>query len=158
MQISILAVGRFRSAAQKTLYEDYAARLKKGALLGPLRLQEVEEKRNLAPEQLKQREGELLGRALRDGARSIALDEQGDSLDSLQMADLLGGWREQGVRETAFLIGGADGLSDSLRQRADRTISLGRLTWPHMLVRVLLAEQVFRANAILAGHPYHRGS
>ncbi|WP_026988535.1 23S rRNA (pseudouridine(1915)-N(3))-methyltransferase RlmH [Fodinicurvata fenggangensis] len=156
MQITILAVGRFRSGPQRALYEDYAARLKKGTLLGPLKLQEVEEKRNLEPARLKAREGELLDRALPEGARCIALDERGDNLDSAQLAGLLGQWREEGLRETVFLIGGADGLSPELRQRADRVLSFGRMTWPHLLVRGLLAEQVFRANAILSGHPYHR--
>lgn len=156
MQITILAVGRFRSGSQRTLYEDYAARLKKGALLGPLKLQEVEEKRNLEPERLKAREGELLARALPGGAHCIALDERGDNLDSVELAGLLGQWREEGQRETVFLIGGADGLSPELRERADKVLSFGRMTWPHMLVRGLLAEQIFRANAILSGHPYHR--
>ena len=117
---------------------------------------EVEEKRNLSGGELKAREGELLISALPGGAKVIALDEKGKSLSSRELATLLGSWGDEGVRETAFVIGGADGLDGSVRKKADLTISLGAMTWPHMMVRGMVAEQIYRAQSILSGHPYHR--
>ena len=90
------------------------------------------------------------------GALAVALDEHGRQLDSLAFARRLGEWQDQGRSEIAFLIGGPDGLAPSLLEQADAVIALGSMTWPHRLVRVLLAEQLYRASAILAGHPYHR--
>lgn len=155
MRLTLLAVGRWRAGPQQSLFDDYARRLG-GGPLGPLQLKEVELRKPLPPEAQKAREAELLLAARPAGARLIALDETGRSLDSRSFAGLLGRWRDEGVRETALAIGGADGLDAGLRQRADLCLSLGALTWPHMLVRVLLAEQLFRADAILQGHPYHR--
>ena len=86
----------------------------------------------------------------------MALDERGRQLGSRDFAQKLGAWRDQGVAEIAFVIGGADGLAESLRRRADLTLSLGQMTWPHMLARAMLVEQIYRAQQILAGHPYHR--
>jgi 23S rRNA (pseudouridine1915-N3)-methyltransferase len=88
--------------------------------------------------------------------RTIALDERGKVLGSVEFAEQLGRWRDEGVREARFLIGAADGHDAALRDSADLLLSLGRATWPHMLARAMLAEQLFRATAILSGHPYHR--
>lgn len=88
--------------------------------------------------------------------RTIALDEKGEILSSMQMAERIRDWRDSGVRELRFLIGAADGLSAEERASADMLWSFGRATWPHMLVRVMLTEQLWRASAILSGHPYHR--
>lgn len=151
MRITLAAVGRMKAGAMKELYELYAARLR-----WRISLKEVEERRTLAPEALKEQEGELLLAALPRGARVIALDERGRTMSSRDFAELLGRWRDEGVQDLAFLIGGADGLSKATRQTADVILSLGRMTWPHMLVRGLLAEQLFRAESILSGHPYHR--
>jgi len=151
MRITLLAVGRMKAGAAQDLYELYAARLR-----WPLTVKEVEERRSLPPEALKQQEGALLLAALPRGARVVALDEGGKEMSSRDFAGLLGRWQDEGVGETAFVIGGADGLSAEVRQAADVILSLGRMTWPHMLVRGLLAEQLFRAESILAGHPYHR--
>lgn len=155
MRLTLLAVGRLRGGPLQTLFDDYARRLG-GGPLGPLSVKEVEERKLLPAPALKAREGALLLAALPEGARLVALDERGRSLDSRGFAAQLGRWREEGVRETAFAIGGADGLDEAVRARADLLLSLGALTWPHQLVRVLLAEQLFRADAILQGHPYHR--
>lgn len=87
---------------------------------------------------------------------TIALDEKGDNWTSAKFASLLGRWRDDGVREARFLIGAADGLNDEERNSADVFFSFGKATWPHMMVRAMLAEQLFRASAILSGHPYHR--
>lgn len=88
--------------------------------------------------------------------RIVALDEGGDALTSTGLARLLEGWRDDGIREARFLIGAADGLTANERASADRTLSFGTLTWPHLLVRAMLAEQLYRATTIIAGHPYHR--
>ncbi|MHA6721808.1 23S rRNA (pseudouridine(1915)-N(3))-methyltransferase RlmH [Sphingomonas sp. RS2018] len=91
-----------------------------------------------------------------DGARIVMLDESGEMLGSTPFARALGRWRDDGVRECRFLIGAADGFGDAERAGADLLLSFGRLTWPHMLARAMLAEQLWRATSILAGHPYHR--
>ncbi len=88
--------------------------------------------------------------------RRVLLDEKGDMLGSIDFARRLERWRDDGVRETRFLIGAADGFGDAERAEADLLVSFGRATWPHMLARAMLAEQLFRATSILAGHPYHR--
>ena len=162
MRLTLAAVGRAKAGAVRDAYHDYAARLDQGprgprGLLGPLTLKEVEERRPLAPVELKRREAELLLAAVPKGARLIALDERGKALSSEEFAQLLGGWRDDGVAEAAFVIGGAEGLDDSVRAAASLVLSLGPMTWPHMLVRVLLVEQLYRAQSILTGHPYHRG-
>ena len=95
-------------------------------------------------------------RALVEGSVLILLDERGKALDSEAFANLLGGYRDQGKRDLMIAIGGADGLDPALHDRADAVLCLGRMTWPHQLVRVLIAEQLYRAVTILSGHPYHR--
>jgi 23S rRNA (pseudouridine1915-N3)-methyltransferase len=94
--------------------------------------------------------------ALDGGARTVVLDETGAMLSSKAFAERLGSWRDSGVRETRFLIGAADGFGDAERSQADLLLSLGRATWPHLLARAMLAEQLWRAASILANHPYHR--
>jgi 23S rRNA (pseudouridine1915-N3)-methyltransferase len=105
---------------------------------------------------LKAREAALILAALPARARLIALDERGTMWSSRGLADKLAAWRNQGVAELAFAIGGADGLGVEVLGRAEATLSLGPMTWPHLLVRSLLFEQLYRAHQILAGHPYHR--
>jgi 23S rRNA (pseudouridine1915-N3)-methyltransferase len=90
------------------------------------------------------------------GSRIIALDETGEQIGSTALARTLELWRDAGTREARFLIGAADGLSDDERASADKLIAFGKATWPHMLVRAMLVEQIYRATSILAGHPYHR--
>ncbi|MFD1787309.1 23S rRNA (pseudouridine(1915)-N(3))-methyltransferase RlmH [Sphingomonas floccifaciens] len=90
------------------------------------------------------------------GARIVMLDETGETPGSVAFAQRIGRWRDDGVRECRFLIGAADGFDDAQRAQADMLLSFGRLTWPHMLARAMLAEQLWRATAILSGHPYHR--
>jgi 23S rRNA (pseudouridine1915-N3)-methyltransferase len=89
-------------------------------------------------------------------AKVIALDEGGEALNSVAFAKLLEGWRDDGIREARFLIGAADGLTAAERASADKIMSFGAATWPHLMVRALLAEQLYRATTIIAGHPYHR--
>lgn len=150
-RISILAIGRARGGPEMDLARAYLERLP-----WPAEIREFEERRRLPAGERREREGALLLAALPRGARLVALDERGRSLTSAAFALQMGRWVGEGSGDLCFAIGGADGLADELRQRADMLLSLGAMTWPHMLVRVLLAEQLYRAHSILAGHPYHR--
>ena len=120
--------------------------------LGPARVVEVEDKKNLGMSA----EADLLARALPAGALVVALDERGRLQSSPEFAADLAGWRDKGRQDLAFIIGGADGIAPDLRDRADAALSFGQMVWPHMLVRVMLAEQLYRAASILSGAPYHR--
>ena len=113
---------------------------------------EVEDKKNLGMAA----EAVLLERAIPGGALIVTLDERGRVLSSPEFADQLAGWRDGGRQDVAFVIGGADGIDPGLRAKAGFSISFGRMVWPHMLVRVMLAEQLYRAATILGGGPYHR--
>jgi len=155
MRVTLAAVGRTKAGPARDLYEDYAGRLSRGPI-GPLILKEVEARGTLPPAEGRRREAELLRAAVPAGARLIALDERGQSLRSAEFAALLGRWRDAGTAEVACIIGGAEGLDEALRAEAALVLSLGPMTWPHLLVRALLAEQLFRASSILTGHPYHR--
>jgi 23S rRNA (pseudouridine1915-N3)-methyltransferase len=155
MRVRICAVGRLRAGPERTLVEDYLARFARTGRalgLGPAEVVEVEDRRGggMAAE------AELLRRALPADAAVIALDERGRAMTSPDFAALVARQRDAGRGELAFLIGGADGLDPALRDRADAVLGLGPMVWPHMLVRVMLAEQLYRAAAILAGTPYHR--
>jgi 23S rRNA (pseudouridine1915-N3)-methyltransferase len=127
-----------------------------GRLAPPPAITELEEKRRLPATELKAREAELILAALPAGARLVALDEGGEAWSSRDLADRLETWRDGGVPAIAFAIGGADGLGRPVLERAATVLSLGRMTWPHFLARGLLLEQLYRAQQILAGHPYHR--
>jgi len=151
MRLSIIAVGRLKSGPHEALARHYAERLS-----APPSIREVEEKRPLPPPELKEREAALLLAAVPQGATVVALDARGKMLTSEQLAERLARWQQQGVGELAFLIGGAEGLADPVRQKADLVLSLGPMTWPHLLARGMLLEQLYRAQQILAGHPYHR--
>ena len=111
--------------------------------------------RSLAPV-VGQAEAEALLAGVPPGAVLVALDERGRDLASTELAERLGAWRDDGIREAGFVIGGPDGLAPAVTERADLLLAFGRATWPHMLVRAMLAEQLYRAASILAGHPYHR--
>lgn len=151
MRITLAAVGRAKAGPARDLYDLYA-----GRLTWRLTLKEIEERRAPSPDEQKTREGERLLAAVPEGARLIALDEAGRGLTSAALADRIGRWQDQGVRDLAIGIGGAEGLSDAVKARADLVLALGPMTWPHLVVRALIAEQLYRAQTILAGHPYHR--
>ena len=151
MRLHIVAVGKLKAGPHLALARHYAERL-----AWPLAVREVEEKRPLPAAELKEREGALLLAAVPAGAVLIALDEHGRSLTSPAFAQKLAQWRDGGITDLAFVIGGADGLADQVRQKARLVLSLGAMTWPHLMVRAMLAEQIYRAETILAGHPYHR--
>lgn len=156
MRVHILAVGRLRAGPEAALISDYLNRFDRTGRplgLGPARVVEVEDKRGAGPVG----EAALLISATPAGAYTVALDERGDNLNSPEFARLLRRAADTGRRDLALLIGGADGLDPALRDGADRRLSLGAMVWPHMLVRVMLSEQLYRAASILAGSPYHRG-
>jgi len=145
----VIAIGRARDTPEAALFARYAARLRPS-----LALSEIGEGRGAAVE-IKRREAEALLAALPAGAFAVALDRTGAAPDSVALAALLERWLATG-RPVCFLIGGAEGLDPSVLARADHLLSLGPMTWPHMLARVMLAEQLYRARSIAAGHPYHR--
>ena len=151
MRLAIVAVGRQRAGPLKELERHYAERI-----TFPLALREVEEKRKLSPAEMKAREAELLLDAVPKGATLVALDGRGTALTSEAFAKRLDAWR-QSAADLAFVIGGAEGLDNSVLKKATFVLSLGAMTWPHLLARGMLLEQIYRAQQILAGHPYHRG-
>ncbi|MEN9851277.1 MAG: hypothetical protein RL128_1440 [Pseudomonadota bacterium] len=151
----LCAVGRLRSGPERDLIADYTQRFDRtgrALSLGPLTEHEVEDKKNAGMAA----EAELLARAVPAGAVLVTLDERGKLLTSPEFATQLARWRDAGRQDVAFVIGGADGIDPSLRAKADFSISFGQMVWPHMLVRVMLAEQLYRAANILSGGPYHR--
>ena len=155
MRLHLCAVGRLRAGPERDLVDDYLQRLDRTGRplgLGPATEHEVEDKKGggMAAEAV------LLARAIPEGAALCILDERGKTLSSPEFAQALASWRDAGRQDAAFVIGGADGVDPSLRAKADLQISFGRMVWPHMLVRVMLAEQLYRAATILAGSPYHR--
>ena len=155
MRLHLCAVGRLRAGPERDLVDDYLQRLDRTGRplgLGPAVEHEVEDRKNLGMSA----EGVLLARAIPEGAALCILDERGKTLSSPEFAQALAAWRDAGRQDAAFVIGGADGIDPALRARADLAISFGRMVWPHMLVRVMLAEQLYRAATILAGSPYHR--
>lgn len=120
--------------------------------LGPAHVVEVEDKKGGGMGA----EAALLSRAIPKGSLICILDERGKVETSPQFAARLGGWRDSGRGDVAFVIGGADGIDPELRAQADHAVSFGKMVWPHMLVRVMVAEQLYRAASILSGGPYHR--
>jgi len=155
LKLSILAVGRLRGGPEKDLVDDYMRRFDAAGrplALGPLRVIEVEDKRRRG----RDAEAELLLSQIPAGAAAIALDERGATLSSPDFADLLARLRDEGRPEACLMIGGADGHGRAALERAEVRLSLGKMVWPHMLVRAMLAEQLYRAVSILAGSPYHR--
>ncbi|RYH08218.1 23S rRNA (pseudouridine(1915)-N(3))-methyltransferase RlmH [Tropicimonas sp. IMCC6043] len=155
MRLHIVAVGRLRSGPEAELISDYCQRAERsGRPLGisKVSVTEIDERKGGS----KSGEAALLERALPKGAAIVALDERGRNLTSPAFADRIAGWRDAGCQDLAFLIGGADGLDPALVARADLALSFGKMVWPHMLARVMLSEQIYRAVSILSGSPYHR--
>jgi 23S rRNA (pseudouridine1915-N3)-methyltransferase len=154
----LLAIGRLKSGPERELVDRYRVRadsLGRSSGFGALDLIEIAEARaRTAPERVAAEASLLLTRA--EGTKLVAFDERAPTLSSPDFAERLRAWRDGGS-SISFVIGGPDGLDGSLRRRADLLVSFGQLTLPHQIVRVLVAEQVYRALTILAGHPYHRG-
>ncbi|TNE61147.1 MAG: 23S rRNA (pseudouridine(1915)-N(3))-methyltransferase RlmH [Alphaproteobacteria bacterium] len=152
MQVSIIAVGRMGRGPEQELLDQYLKRL-------PWKTSVIEidiRKQAANAAERKAREAERLLAAIPQGAALLVLDEYGKDLKSRDFAKKIDDWQTAGFNSLACVIGGADGLDDSILARADLKLAFGSLTWPHMMVRVMLAEQLYRAWSIGAGHPYHR--
>jgi 23S rRNA (pseudouridine1915-N3)-methyltransferase len=158
VKLAVLAVGRLKDGPERELvtrYGERAVALGRPLGLAPLQFVEIPESRARRDADRQSEEGAaILGKAT--GALLVAFDERGMSLPSETFAQRLAGWRDGGRAAAAFAIGGPDGLDGAVRSAADLVLSFGALTLPHQLVRVLVAEQLYRALTILAGHPYHR--
>lgn len=155
MRVHVCAVGRLRGGPEADLISDYITRFDRtgrGLSLGPLNVVEVEDRKGGG----RVAEAALLDRAVPKGSVLCCLDERGRTETSPDFARRLAGWRDSGRSDVTFVIGGADGLEPGLRQRADHLLSFGPMVWPHMLARVMLTEQLYRAASILSGSPYHR--
>lgn len=138
MLLHIVARGKIGRSPEADLVDRYLKRI-----AWPTKVTELPERGGKTPEAA-------------NGAATVVLDERGETLSSVELAKALERWRDRGKREARFLIGAADGHDDAQRAGADLLLSFGAATWPHLLVRAMLAEQLFRATSILAGHPYHR--
>jgi len=159
MRVTFIATGRLKAGQEAELAARYIDRMAKaGPAIGIefARTVELTESRAQSSDQRKSDEAAELEKNLPKGAFLVLLDERGKTLDSVEFAERLGQIRDDGQRDIVLAIGGPDGFDKDLRQRADLTISFGRMTWPHQLVRIMLAEQLYRAVTILSGHPYHR--
>lgn len=155
MKITIAAVGRMKPGPEKMLVNDYlnrAALAGRAQALCPFNISEIDERKahDRAEQSLR------LAAAVPAGAAAIALDERGETMTSPAFAKLMAAIRDRGAPEAVFLVGGADGHDRALCERAEKVLSFGPMVWPHMLVRVMLAEQLYRAVSILARSPYHR--
>jgi 23S rRNA (pseudouridine1915-N3)-methyltransferase len=155
VKVHICAVGRLRAGPEKTLVDDYLHRFDKtgrGLSLGPVNVLEVEDRKGGGMVA----EAALLVRAMPQGALICALDERGVTETSPGFARRIACWRDAGHSDLVFVIGGAAGIAPDLRAQAAHLLSFGAMVWPHMMVRVMLAEQLYRAASILSGGPYHR--
>ena len=154
MRIRIVAIGRLRAGPEASLIDDYLTRYERTGRslgLGTIQIDQLEARKGGQAE-----EAALLLKSLERSDFVVALDERGKTMTSPQFADRIVDVRDAGLRDMAFVVGGADGLTPDVRDRADLIMSFGKMVWPHMLARVMLTEQLYRAASILAGAPYHR--
>ena len=155
MRVTLCVVGRLRAGPERDLIDDYLTRFDRTGRalgLGPASVIEVEDKKGGGSTA----EALLLRKAIPDGAFLMTMDERGRVMTSPEFANKLAGWRDNSQRDLAIVIGGADGIAPDLRAEADFSLSFGKMVWPHMLARVMLTEQLYRAANILSGGPYHR--
>jgi 23S rRNA (pseudouridine1915-N3)-methyltransferase len=160
MRVIVIAVGRLKQGPERELAETYRKRAQAvGRALGmrEIEIVEIRESRAADTERRRAEESIAIANVIPERAPIVILDERGQSLDSAALAALLREWRAEDRPAVCFVIGGADGLAASLRERAKLKLAFGAATWPHQLVRIMLLEQLYRAASILAGHPYHRG-
>jgi 23S rRNA (pseudouridine1915-N3)-methyltransferase len=159
VRLTILAVGVARGTQEGALADDYIARaLAMGRRMGftAIGCEEVAVSKERGEAKRKTDEAERLARRVPEGAHVVLLDAKGKGMTSEDFAEMLGALRDAGTRDLCFVIGGPDGLAPLPGRKAGRSLAFGPQTWPHLLVRAMLAEQVYRALTILAGHPYHR--
>lgn len=153
MRLTIISIGKFEKSAHRAVFETYLKRLK-----WKLELKELELKNstNLSAQKIKEGEGALILKALNAGSKIIALDENGKQFKSRDFAKLISNFANSGDSNLTFIIGGANGLALEVLQKADLKISLSSMTFPHLMVRGILTEQLYRAQSIIENHPYHR--
>jgi len=153
MNILLISVGKWKNSPEKALFEHYSGRLS-----WQLELKEIDSKELPDKAKQKQQEAEKILKAADafNAHHIIALDERGKTMSSRDLAAVFERWRDEGDPRVAIIIGGHAGLDASVRDKASRTLSFGAMTWPHLLVRPLIAEQLYRSQCILSGHPYHR--
>ncbi|MCB1502608.1 MAG: 23S rRNA (pseudouridine(1915)-N(3))-methyltransferase RlmH [Bauldia sp.] len=158
MKVTILAIGRLKAGPERELLERYLDRATRAgrSLSLTFDVRELPESAARSAAVRKDEEAAAILAALPPGAAVVVLDERGRTLDSRSFADRIAAWRDGGARDVAVAIGGADGLGAAMLDRADLRLAFGAMTWPHQIVRILLAEQLYRAVTILSGHPYHR--
>ncbi len=160
MRLIVAAIGRLKAGPERELAERYRDRVAKSGRAVGLRDIEIVEIRESKAADTGRRvleESIALANIIPERAVVIALDAAGENLDSGALTGALRSWRDAGRADAVFCIGGADGLGEDVRRRADLMLAFGTATWPHQLVRIMLLEQLYRAVTILAGHPYHRG-
>ena len=159
MRITIAAVGRLKRAPEKDLCDDYITRtvkLGRQAGITGLQLLEIPESQHAEGAVRKSQEAAQLTGKIPPGARIVCLDERGEAKDTVQFSKLIQKQADAGTQELVFVIGGPDGLDPDFVDAATNTLSFGRMTWPHRLVRVMLTEQIYRAVTLMVNHPYHR--
>ncbi len=160
MRLALVCVGKLKAGPERVLFDRYFKRLTesaRGAGLGGVDLREIRESRARRPDERRAEEAAAILAAAPKGAALVLLDERGLSATSEEWAKDIGRARDASRPAYAVAVGGPDGLDPSLSALAHRILSFGQMTWPHQLVRVMAAEQLYRAMTILAGHPYHRG-
>ncbi len=153
MRITILSIGKFENSPHKAVFENY---LKRSKWKIELREMELKNAQNMSVDKIKEGEGELILKALRPSSKLILLDERGKQFGSRDFAKLISEFGVNGDSDLTFVIGGADGLAPELLKKNHLKISFGLMTLPHLMVRSVLIEQLYRAQTIICGHPYHR--
>jgi 23S rRNA (pseudouridine1915-N3)-methyltransferase len=159
MRIVIAAIGRLKQGPERELAASYRKRAEavgRASGLRDIEIVEIRESRAQDAERRRVEESIAIANVIPERSTIVILDERGKSLDSAALAASLREWRAEDRPAVCFIIGGADGLATSLRDRAAMKLAFGTATWPHQLVRIMLLEQLYRAGTILAGHPYHR--
>ena len=159
MRLALIAVGRLKAGAERDLATRYLERAIAAARavgLAGIDMRELDDSRARRPDDRRSEEARAILAAIPASARLLLLDERGKNLSSAEFAEDISKARDSGTPVVALVIGGPDGLDQTLRARANLVLAFGAMTWPHQLVRVMAAEQIYRAVTILAGHPYHR--
>ena len=152
MRVALVAVGKLKRSPLQGPFDDYITRLS-----WPVAIHEIAAAKGATSAKRRETEATKLQQRISSASVVVALDKDGYNLTSEALALQIGDWQVSARADVAFIIGGPDGLDDTVRRRADLILAFGQATWPHLLVRVMLAEQLYRAASILAGHPYHRG-
>lgn len=153
MKISIISIGKFDNSPHKQVFDTYIKRLKWKINLREL---DLKNSNNLSVKKTQEGEGALILKALKPSSKIIVLDEEGKQFGSVSFAKMISDFAVAGDSDLSFVIGGSDGLSQEVLKKAHLKISFGKMTFPHLMVRAILAEQLYRAQSIIAGHPYHR--